>query len=165
MEETWYGNLQHDPSLLLSSYVTYEVVYYGSTACKNSGDLADAKRAIREKFGKSITGKMNINCRQIVIKREHMELYCARLYDVSYSVAFPNNLMFCVKEPQDKKFRNEQIFIFFPKYSVFKIFHFEEIIFDTILRFCQLPFFKDISGFRLILSNFRFLKNSNKFKF
>ena len=109
MESQTYGNLLHDPSLLLSNYVQYEIVYYGSTPSKNSGDLPDAKRAIRQKFGKSVVGKMNINCRQIVIKQEHMELYCARLYDVSYSIALNNNLMFCVKEPQDKKFRYGEI--------------------------------------------------------
>ena len=76
MNEELYKNLQHDPSLLLSSYVSYEIVYYGSTSAKNSGDFADAKRAIREKYGKSVHGKVNINCRQIVIKREHMGNAC-----------------------------------------------------------------------------------------
>jgi hypothetical protein len=54
-----YSNLQHDPSLLLSSCVSYEIFYYGSTICKTAGDYNDAKRAIKDKFGKRSKGKGN----------------------------------------------------------------------------------------------------------
>ena len=97
-----YRNLQHDPSVLLSSHASYDVIYHGSVRCRNSGDFEEAKRAYKEEnFGKSHTGRINVNCRQIIIKREHVELYSAKLYDISYSVAFSNNLMFVVKEPKE----------------------------------------------------------------
>lgn len=124
-----YRNLQHDPSVLLSSHASYDVIYHGSVRCRNSGDFEEAKRAYKdENFGKSHTGRINVNCRQIIIKREHVELYSAKLYDISYSVAFSNNLMFVVKEPKESlknSIKNSDLTLFLEKIRKlpFKIFH------------------------------------------
>ena len=46
MDKSWL----HDPSVILSSSVLYEVIYLGSVNARNSGDKNDAQRALGGKF-------------------------------------------------------------------------------------------------------------------
>ncbi|CAG5082412.1 Oidioi.mRNA.OKI2018_I69.PAR.g10120.t1.cds [Oikopleura dioica] len=87
----------HDPSLLLSSAVTYDIYYHGTTSCKGTGDKTDAKRALDQFHGKSSQSTISINCRQIVIKSGLEEIFKANLYDISYSVVLEGSLLFAVK--------------------------------------------------------------------
>ena len=74
------GDVFHDPSLLLSSAVTYDIYYHGTTSCKGSGDLTDAKRALCQFHGKSTLSTISINCRQIVIKDGLNEKFKANVF-------------------------------------------------------------------------------------
>ena len=76
----------HDPSLLLSSAVTYDIYYHGTTSCKGSGDLTDAKRALGQFHGKSTLSTISINCRQIVIKDGLNEKFKANVLIFFYLV-------------------------------------------------------------------------------
>ncbi|CBY19212.1 unnamed protein product [Oikopleura dioica] len=87
----------HDPSLLLSSAVTYDIYYHGTTSCKGAGDQTDAKRALSQFHGKSTLSTISINCRQIVIKDGLTEKFKANLYDISYSIVVEGSLLFAVK--------------------------------------------------------------------
>ena len=69
----------HDPSLLLSSAVTYDIYYHGTTSCKGTGDKADARRALDQFHGKSSQSTISINCRQIVIKSGLEEIFKANV--------------------------------------------------------------------------------------
>ena len=128
MDKSWL----HDPSVILSSSVLYDVIYLGSVNARNSGDKNDAQRALGGKFylsflplsskleslrGKRHHATIRVNCRQFSISANHSEIYAAPLYTVryfalfysflsllSYTIALENNTLLCVKE-EDSRFR------------------------------------------------------------
>ena len=144
-------NWLHDPSVILSSFAQYDVSYLGKTYARGVGDRRDAERArqgefllfsyflrllllwillhlsiflpnlLEGNFGKRHLSVICINCREFVIKKDHVEIYQAPLYSVrypiyrpilshivtwylSYTVAIQNSCLICVKEV-DGKFR------------------------------------------------------------
>ena len=101
-------NWLHDPSVILSSFAQYDVSYLGKTYARGVGDRRDAERArqgnpsissiftledsssfflflqssLEGNFGKRHLSVICINCKEFLIKKDHVEIYQAPLYSV-----------------------------------------------------------------------------------